>query len=140
MCITSPFYLFLTSTMESIEKSLKEFRKIPGVGKAVAMDLYNMGYRAITDLEGQDPELMYVRHNDQRGQVQDICMLYTFRCAVYFAETRGDVQDPYKLKWWNWMDGKKIDSIRKDREIRIAKNLPLAGKNNTLHASLQSKS
>jgi hypothetical protein len=109
--------------MENIEKSLKEFRKIPGVGKAVAMDLFNLGYRSIHDLKGLDPEVIYVLHNDQRGQVQDICMLYTFRCAVYFAETVGDVQDPEKLKWWNWMDEQRVDSITKDKEIRKIKSL-----------------
>jgi hypothetical protein len=32
----------------------------------------------------------------------DRCLLYVFRCAVYFAEhTR---HDPELLKWWNWKD------------------------------------
>jgi len=61
---------------------------------------------------------MYVKHNDLKKQVQDICMLYTFRCAVYFAETYGERQDPQKLKWWYWMDEKKVDSVTKDAEIR----------------------
>ncbi|HCN83565.1 MAG TPA: pathogenicity locus [Sphingobacteriaceae bacterium] len=107
--------------MENIEKSLKELRRIPGVGKTVAIDLYDLGYRSIRDLKGRDAEEMYVRHNDFRGAVQDICMLYTFRCAVYFADTFGDIQDPEKLKWWYWMDEQKVDSVTKDKEIRKAK-------------------
>ncbi len=100
------------------EESLKELQTIPGVGKAVANDLYRLGYTCLTDLKGQDPEKMYVLHNDERGVVQDICMLYTFRCAVYFAETPREKQDSKKLHWWNWMDKKKVDSITKDAGIR----------------------
>ena len=97
---------------------LKEFRKIPSVGKAVALDLWEMGFRSIAELKHQDPEILYVRHNDQKQMIQDICMLYTFRCIVYFANTYGQNQDPEKLKWWNWMDEHKMDSMSKDREIR----------------------
>jgi len=104
--------------------ALKELREIPGVGKAVALDLLNLGYRSITDLKGEDPEIMYVRLNDLKGKVQDICMLYTFRSAVYFADTIGQLQDPEKLKWWNWMDEQKADSKTKDAQIRKKKNIP----------------
>jgi hypothetical protein len=52
-------------------------------------------------------------------------MLYTFRCAVYFADTYGNIQEPEKLKWWYWMDEQKVDSVTKDKEIRKTKNLPL---------------
>ncbi len=100
------------------KSSLKELQKIPGVGKAVADDLYRMGFNSIAALKGQDPEIMYVLHNDLKGSVQDICMLYTFRCAVYFAGTPAQKQDPGKLKWWHWMDKKKVDSLTKDAEIR----------------------
>ena len=104
--------------MVNKEKALKEFRKIPGVGKVVAIDLWNLGFTAIDDLKGKDADEMYIRHNDLRGQVQDICMLYTFRCAIYFAESYGTIQEPEKLKWWYWMDEQKVDSITKDLEIR----------------------
>ena len=104
-------------------KTLKELTTIPGVGKVVAMDLLNLGYRSIADLKGEDPEIMYVRHNDYKRKVQDICMLYTFRAAVYFANTFGEVQDPEKLKWWNWMDKQKVDSKVKDAQIRKKKDL-----------------
>ena len=99
-------------------------QKIPGVGKMVAGDLIQMGYTSISDLKGENPELMYVTLNDLRGQVQDICMLYTFRSAVYFANTMGKRQDPEKLKWWNWMDKKKVDSKTKDTQIRQLRGLP----------------
>jgi hypothetical protein len=98
--------------------ALKELHKIPGVGKVVALDLWNLGFKSITDLKKQDPEEIYIRHNQAKGEVQDICMLYTFRCAVYFADTQGKKQGPEKLKWWNWMDKEKITSIEKDEQIK----------------------
>jgi hypothetical protein len=84
-----------------------------------------LGYKSIHDLKQQDAEEIYIRHNDLRGQVQDICMLYTFRCAVYFADTYGYIQESEKLKWWYWMDKEKVDSETKGKEIRKTKNPPL---------------
>ncbi|MBK6606042.1 MAG: pathogenicity locus [Leptospiraceae bacterium] len=104
--------------MKSKETSIKELRKIPGVGKVVAQDLLNLGFQSISDLKGQNPEEMYIHHNEIKGSVQDICMLYTFRCAVYFAETPQTKQELEKLKWWNWMDKEKISSEEKDFQIK----------------------
>jgi hypothetical protein len=103
--------------------TVQELRTIPGVGKVVAQDLLQMGYRSLADLRKADAEQMYIEHNNLRGQVQDICMLYTFRAAVYYAKTFGKKQDPKKLKWWNWMDEKKLTSMEKDAEIRAKRKL-----------------
>ena len=89
---------------DSKNTSLKELRTIPAVGKVVAEDLYRLGYRSVSDLKGENPEKMYVAHNNERGAIQDRCMLYTSRCAVYYADTIGKKQDPKKLLWWNWKD------------------------------------
>lgn len=105
------------------KENLAELRTIPGIGKVAARELLDMGYKSIADLKRADPELMYIEHNNQRGQVQDICVLYTFRAAVYYAKTFGKKQDTEKLKWWNWMDKKKITSKEKDAEIRAKKNI-----------------
>jgi hypothetical protein len=99
------------------QEALKELRKIPGIGKSIALDLYSLGYRTIASLEKEDPEHMYVLLNELKGQVQDICVLYTFRCAVYFAKTRTKKQDPKKLKWWYWMDKEKMSSKAKHAEL-----------------------
>jgi hypothetical protein len=109
--------------MDNRTASLKELRTIPGIGKSLALDLYNLGYHSLDNLRGEDAELMYIRLNDLGGSVQDICVLYAFRCAIYYAETFGDLQDPEKLKWWNWMDEKRVDSITKDKEIRLKKSI-----------------
>lgn len=81
---------------------LKEFRKIPGVGKSIAQDLYDLGIRSLDQLKELNPEEMYKEHCIQKGTVVDRCVLYVFRCAVYYASN--EKHEPELLKWWNWKD------------------------------------
>ncbi len=85
-------------------ESLKNLQSIPGVGKSIAVDLYTIGIRQVSDLKGANPDELYTMSNAFVGSVQDRCLLYTFRCAVYYAETPPELQEPEKLKWWNWKD------------------------------------
>lgn len=95
----------ITDKKYSIEQSsLRELMQIPGVGKSIARDLFNIGIRRITDLKNRDAQELYEMSNAFAGMVQDRCLLYVFRCAVYFAGTKQP--DPEKLKWWNWKDFK----------------------------------
>jgi hypothetical protein len=82
----------------------KSLLTIPGIGKKIAQDLIALGYRHPKDLKGQDPEQMYQKLMALKGQHVDRCMLYVFRCAVYYASN--DVHEPEKLKWWKWKDKK----------------------------------
>ncbi len=81
---------------------LREFRQVPGVGKRIAEDLWNLGLRSVSDLKNQDPEDLYLRLCALQGTHVDRCLLYVFRCAVYYASN--DIHDPELLKWWNWKD------------------------------------
>lgn len=91
----------ITKTSTKLE-ILENFRQIPGVGLSIAEDFWNLGFRSVTELKDQDPEALYLRLcNYQRIQV-DRCMLYVFRCAVYYASN--EIHDPDRLKWWNWKD------------------------------------
>lgn len=46
-------------------------------------------------------KIMFEMKHYERQSVQvDRCMLYVFRCAVYYEH------DPELLKWWNWKDNK----------------------------------
>ena len=85
---------------QSKENTLKAFRQIPGVGKSIANDLWNMGFRSLQELKDQDPETMYDKFCELQGTQVDRCMLYVFRCAVYY--TSHEQHEPEKLKWWNW--------------------------------------
>ena len=80
--------------------TLKSLQVIPGVGKSIARDLLELDIHRVSDLAGQDPEILYIRHCEQKGMQVDRCVLYVFRCAVYFAETENP--EPEKCKWWNW--------------------------------------
>ena len=80
----------------------KEFQIIPGIGKSLSQDLVDLGYRRIEELRGENPEEMYQNLCFLRSQHIDRCVLYVFRCAVYFASN--SVHKPELLKWWNWKD------------------------------------
>jgi hypothetical protein len=79
---------------------IRELSQIPGVGPSIASDLYRLGIREVAELRGRNPEALYVDLCEQAGQNVDRCVLYVFRCAVYFAsEAQPDAE---LLKWWNW--------------------------------------
>jgi hypothetical protein len=88
----------------SNKTNLKELQVIPGVGPSIARDLIDLGYAGVAGLKGADPELMYEKLCRIRGMHIDRCVLYVFRCAVYFAGS--EQRDPELLKWWNWKDRK----------------------------------
>jgi hypothetical protein len=86
-----------------INSRLKELMVIPGVGPNIAEDLADLGYVSVSGLKKADPEAMYRKLCALRKCHIDRCVLYVFRCAVYFAEK--EKYDPELLKWWNWKDG-----------------------------------
>ena len=75
---------------------------LPGIGPSLSRDLHDLGYEEVQDLVGEDPEGMYARLVRIRGERQDPCVLYVFRCAVYAASQENP--DPELLKWWAWKD------------------------------------
>lgn len=81
---------------------LKDLQRIPGVGPSIAHDLWAIGVRHVADLRGKDPEALYRKLGQHVGSHVDRCMLYVFRCAVYFASN--PAHDPELLKWWHWKD------------------------------------
>lgn len=80
----------------------KEFQRIPGVGPKLAAKLAELGVQGLDDLAGRSPEALYRELVDLRQAHIDRCVLYVFRCAVYFAKTLNP--DAEKLKWWAWKD------------------------------------
>jgi hypothetical protein len=88
---------------EAPTADLKDLRRIPGVGPSLARDLFDLGIRRVLALRRRNPEELYRRLCALRGARQDRCVLYVFRCAVYFATHKR--HDPERLKWWNWKDG-----------------------------------
>ena len=79
-----------------------ELQTIPGIGPSMSQDLRNLGIYKIEDLVGQDPERMFKRLRLMHDINMDRCVLYVFRCAVYYATEQQ--HEPELLKWWNWKD------------------------------------
>lgn len=94
--------VFIYNIMENKTQIIKELSKIPGVGTSIANDLYLIGIRKIEDLRNKNPEDLFNQSNQLVGCVQDRCLLYVFRCAVYYAETEPEERETEKLLWWNW--------------------------------------
>ncbi|UCF65085.1 MAG: helix-hairpin-helix domain-containing protein [bacterium] len=88
--------------MENKKVIIKELMQIPGVGPSIAEDLWTLGIRSIVDLKGEDPERLYHQLCVESGLKLDRCVLYVFRCAVYYASHQS--HDPDLLRWWNWKE------------------------------------
>ncbi len=80
----------------------EEFQQVPGVGPSIAADLVDLGVCGLDDLAESCPEILYRDLIDLRRVEIDRCVLYVFRCAVYFAKTGNPEAE--KLKWWRWKD------------------------------------
>lgn len=81
---------------------MSELRTVPGVGPSIERDLLDLGLKRVPDLVDQDPDELFQRLALIRGSPMDRCVLYVFRCAIYYA--REERHDPELLKWWNWKD------------------------------------
>ncbi len=81
---------------------IKEFIKIPGVGKSIAQDFIDLGFTFVAELQNKDPQQLFDDLCNVRNELIDRCVLYVFRGAVYYAGR--EEHDPELLKWWNWQD------------------------------------
>jgi Pathogenicity locus. len=82
---------------------MSELTEIPSIGKTIAKNLARINITEVKDFEKQDPQSLYEAWCAvaQNPSDTDRCVLYTFRCAVYYANGG---RDPELLKWWNWKD------------------------------------
>ncbi|MBI5971001.1 MAG: helix-hairpin-helix domain-containing protein [Deltaproteobacteria bacterium] len=87
-----------------MQDAQNDLQQIPGVGPRIAALLKSIGIRKTADLKGKDPERLYQQLCRRFGTPVDRCVLYVFRCAVYFASNKNHKTE--LLKWWNWKDKK----------------------------------
>jgi len=81
------------------EIALREFQKVPSVGKKMAEDFVDdLGFREINELKGKNPNDLYLKLCAKQGEKLCRCVLYTMRCAVAFAEK------PHQKNWWDFKD------------------------------------
>lgn len=104
-------------------ESLKDLRRIPGIGASLAHDLRALNVQRVADLKTRDPQQLYEQLCEQTSRHHDRCVLYTFRAAVYFASAARP--DAEKLKWWNWKDPPGVAA--KARKLAAARGLKPAG-------------
>ncbi|MFH0975295.1 MAG: helix-hairpin-helix domain-containing protein [Spirochaetota bacterium] len=83
-------------------KDKTDLQSIPGIGPSMKKDLVDLGIDLVPDLKGKNPEKLYNDLCKIRNTHIDRCVLYVFRCAVYYAEN--EIRDPELIKWWNWKD------------------------------------
>lgn len=93
-------------TVSPPRRKKDEPQALPGIGPSLAGDLRALGVRRVADLKRRDPERLYAQLNRLRGQRQDPCVLYAFRCAAYAARTARP--RPALLKWWNWKNRRGV--------------------------------
>ncbi|MCX7710513.1 MAG: helix-hairpin-helix domain-containing protein [Clostridia bacterium] len=103
--------------MTEKNKALLELMRIPGVGRQTAQDLLNLGFHSVEELKGMDPEKMYNDLCRFQGCKLDRCILYVFKCAVYYASNT--THDPELLKWWNWKDKNLTNSYLNQKDCGI---------------------
>lgn len=77
-----------------------DLQDMPGIGPSLARDLRDLGIRRVGDMIGKSPEALYQKLCRLRKRMQDPCVLYSFRCAKYYAERKR--HRPELLLWWNW--------------------------------------
>lgn len=92
-------------------------QEIPGIGPSMAKDLRDLGIFKIKDLVGQDAETMYKRLCQIHDMHIDRCVLYVFRCAVYYASAKN--HDPELLRWWNWKGVSLADKLNNSESQRL---------------------
>jgi len=102
-----------TASFDERSRALRELQVIPGIGQSLANDLVSLGITRVTQLKRKNPERLYRQLESQVGTHVDRCVLYAFRCAVYYA--KAEKPDPQLLKWWNWKD----DAIRPNRRRQV---------------------
>jgi len=79
-----------------------QLTSIPSIGKRGAVHLNNIGIFYVEDLIGANADDLYLKDSLFKGYQDDRCLLYQYRCAIYYANNKNHDSD--KLKWWSWKD------------------------------------
>jgi len=67
--------------------------------RSIEKDLHDLNIYNVSDLRNKYAQKLCKKLMQIRDCDIDRCMLYVFRCAIYFASTKNP--DPELLKWWN---------------------------------------
>jgi hypothetical protein len=78
----------------------RKLRDLRGIGKAMLKDFEELGVASVSQLARTNPDRLYERLSEMRGQRMDPCVLDTFRCAV--AQARDPWLPAEQRDWWYW--------------------------------------
>jgi len=88
----------------------RRLEDLTSVGRAFMRDFDLLGIRRIEQLSRRNPEKLYEKLCDLKGQPQDICCLDVFRAAV--AQAKNPRLPAEQCQWWYW------SRLRKARDAR----------------------
>ncbi|MGE4619779.1 MAG: helix-hairpin-helix domain-containing protein [Planctomycetota bacterium] len=94
--------MYPTASKKEARQAFEIFGHIPGVGKSLSVDLWELGFRSMEQLATGQPAEMFEKTRQLAGGTMDRCVLYVYRCAVAYANNPD--LDPELKKWWNWKD------------------------------------
>lgn len=75
-------------------------RDLAGVGKETLKDFEALGVRSVAQLAKRNPQALYDKLCELKGQPVDPCCLDTFTCAV--AQARDPHLPAEQRQWWFW--------------------------------------
>jgi Pathogenicity locus len=93
--------------MAAGERTLED---LTSVGPAFLRDFELLGVRSIEQLSRRNPEKLYEKVCEVKGQAQDICCLDVFRAAV--AQAKNPRLPVEQCQWWYWSRLRKAHDDR----------------------------
>ena len=88
----------------------RQLADLVSVGPAFLEDFALLGVRSVAQLATRNPEKLYERLCEVRGQAQDMCCLDVFRAAV--AQARNPRLPNEQRQWWYWSRQRKAADAR----------------------------
>jgi hypothetical protein len=83
----------------------RKLRDLVSIGPAMVQDFRLLGIASVAQLVRRDPERLYEKLCQIKGQMQDICCLDVFRAAV--AQARNPRLPAEQCQWWYWSRRRK---------------------------------
>jgi len=78
----------------------RKLRDLVSIGTAMLRDFERLGVTSVTELSRRNPEKLYEKLCQIKGQPQDICCLDVLRAAV--AQARDPHLPREQCQWWYW--------------------------------------
>lgn len=88
----------------------RRLQDLVSVGPAMIRDFKLLGIHSVAQLSRRNPEKLYERLCEMKGQPQDICCLDVFQSAV--AQARNPQLPAEKRQWWYWSRRRKAQDAR----------------------------